>query len=156
VDGPLVEGLSMLFDDQGMDLAIRLGEEGIRDLRELTDADILDLSERLGFGYTRILRVVQLARRAATPLFEPPATAFGAGVSDVREEEDLLETAEAPSELEPEPKISPADRPRALRPSILELEWNLELQPQARPPAPERFDSLAPEGRSESAGGPFA
>lgn len=153
---PLVEGLSALFEGQGIDLALRLGQEGIRDLRELTDADILALSERLGFGYTRILRVVQLARRAATGSPEPSAAVFGAGVADVLGAEGLVETSDAPAELESTPKLSPADRPRSQRPSILELEWNLEIQPQAPPRGHALSDATIPDARREGAGGPFA
>jgi hypothetical protein len=64
---PLTDGLAGLFEGGDPELVRQLGAEGVRDLRELTDADVLAWSERLGFGYTRILRVVQLARRATAP-----------------------------------------------------------------------------------------
>jgi len=153
---PPVEGLSALFEDQGIDLALRLGEEGIRDLRELTDADVLALSQRLGFGYTRILRVVQLARRAATFPPEPSSAVFGAGVVGELGVGGMAPTSETPCELEATPKLSPADRPRASRPSILDLEWNLEIQPQAPPRANELSNSTNSDARREGAGGPFA
>lgn len=150
---PLVEGLSALIEGQESELALRLGREGIADLRELTDADVLALSERFGFGYTRILRLVQLARRAASGMTKASGVSLGA-------EAILAEGTDASSmaSAEPEtvPKLSPADRPRSARPSILELEWNLEIQPQ--PPHREHAlpDTAVQDARHEGAGGPFA
>lgn len=153
MDEPLVEGLSALIEGQESELALRLGEEGIGDLRELTDADVLALSERFGFGYTRILRLVQLARRAATDLPESSTAAFGAGVLRT---DDAVPTFEALPATKSTPKLSPADRPRSQRSSILELEWNLEIQPQAPPRDLALPDATIPDARREGAGGPFA
>jgi len=141
------EELSSLFEGQALELAVRLGEEGIRDLRSLTDADVLDLSRRLGFGYTRILRVVQIARHAVTA----PAAPAAAALTD-----DSLEVPTATAGTQPTPKLSPADRPRHPGPSILELEWNLELQPQASPHRKASSDATNLGARGEDAGGPFA
>lgn len=146
LDASPPEELSGLFEGQALELAVRLGEEGIRDLRELTDGDVLDLSRRLGFGYTRILRVVQIARGAATA---PPVPAMAVRA------EDPIETATAIADT-PALKLSPADRPRSPRPSILELEWNLEIQPQAPPQGRASSDPTIFDARREDAGGPFA
>jgi hypothetical protein len=137
------------------DLAHWLAGEGECELRELGDREILALSQRLGVGYTRILRIVQLARRsvtddpgkpAATPAPNPSPT-FGAGV---------VESTAAPVGLETSAKLSPADRPRRSEPSILELEWNLEIQPKPPPHGHALPERSAPSPRHESAGGPFA
>jgi hypothetical protein len=150
---PLVEGLSALIEGQESELALRLGREGIADLRELTDADVLELSERFGFGYTRILRLVQLARRAASGMTKASGGSFGA---EAILAEGTDASSMAPTEPETVPKLSPADRPRSARPSILELEWNLEIQPQ--PPHREHAlpDTAVRDARHEGAGGPFA
>ena len=150
---PLVAGLSALFEGEENELVLRLGEEGVGDLRELTDDDVLELSRRLGFGYTRILRVVQLARRAVTEPVEPATPAFGAGVLTGA---TSIEMPEAPADVEPATKISPADRPPAARPSILELEWNLEIRPQAPPHGHALSSPMDPDARREGPGGPFA
>jgi hypothetical protein len=143
-DEPLVAGLSALFEGEKNELVLRLGAEGVSDLRELTDEDVLTLSRRLGFGYTRILRLVQLARRATAEPYEPATPAFGAGVLE----------DEAP--IEATVRLSPADRPRIQRPSILELEWNLEIQPQPPPHGHALSTSTTPDPRREGPGGPFA
>ncbi|MFN0006413.1 MAG: hypothetical protein ACKVXR_00785 [Planctomycetota bacterium] len=139
------EDLACLFEGQALELAVRLGDEGIADLRELTDEDVLDLSKRLGFGYTRILRVVQIARRALTPGAEPAAAAPAGNA-----------VATATADARSIPKLSPAERPRNPQPSILELEWNLEIQPQAPPHERVSSDPTIPGARREEAGGPFA
>lgn len=151
-DPSSVDGLAGLFEGQALELVVRLGDEGIADLRELTDEDVLDLSNRLGFGYTRILRVVQIARRAATGRSEASEPVFGAGVEGVR----LVEIPTATAETRSAPKLSLSDRPRNPRPSILELEWNLEIQPQAPPHGKAAPNSANPEALREDAGGPFA
>jgi len=139
---PLTDGLAGLFEGGDPELVRQLGAEGVRDLRELTDADVLAWSERLGFGYTRILRVVQLARRATAP----------AAIADAGSSELSATTPPAPT-----PRLSPAERPERTGPSILELEWNFELRPA---PPPRRDAALAesqvPDPQRESAGGPFA
>jgi hypothetical protein len=144
---PLADGLSALFEDRDQDLARRLAEEGIVDLAELADDDVLLLSQRFGFGYTRVLRIVQLARRAAAGPVAETEHPFGEGVLDAARE------AVPKASLV---KLSPSEVPRRPGRSILDLEWNREIRPSPRPSLHPPPKVEAPEPDRESAGGPFA
>jgi hypothetical protein len=132
------------LDGLDAELCLRLVAAGVDSLEDLASVDPLALAGVLEIGYTRSLRLVSLARRATAPT---PAEAPSAS--------PLLHI---PSEPEPAvAKFSPSELPWKPKPTILELEWNREIRPQAPPPArTPQPGANAPRSERESAGGPFA
>jgi hypothetical protein len=140
------------------ELCLELVAAGLETIEELADSDPLRLSESLGIPYSRLWRLACIARRAtAAPPAEPP---------------QVLHAVPAP-QLDERPvdaKLSPSERPWKPTPSILELEWNREIRPQAPPPGrvtPGTIAPVSPHGseqetaagtnsEAEGAGGPFA
>lgn len=124
-----------------------LAAAGLETIEALAEADALELSESLGLGYGRLWRLACLARRAVAAVETRP----------------LLEAVPAPEVESPasSAKLSPSERPWKPSPSILELEWNREIRPQAPPPGRARPDVITAEPlreampEAEGAGGPF-
>jgi hypothetical protein len=115
-----------------------LAEAGVRTLEDLARADALELSRGSGLGYTDTWRLTALARRAMS----------GALRSSVLREIPAAEPMSA--------KVSLSEQPLREEPSILELEWNREIQPSPPPPRQLAADVSSPRPQREGAGGPFA
>jgi len=132
-------------DGLGEDLCRALEAAQILTLEELSLCDPLDLSRECGLGYTRMWRLIGLARRALseerpTVLVEVPAAAHEV----------------PPAAAERPMRISRSEAPPPSGPSILELEWNREIRPTAPPPGRILPEVTTPDALRESAGGPFA
>jgi len=140
------------LDGLDPELCLELAAAGFETVESLADSDPLRLAESLGIAYGKLWRLGCIARRTlAGPAAESASEA--ASVLQVVPATDL----EAPSALE---KLSPSERPWKPVPSILELEWNREIRPQAPPPGhamPGAYAADVPERarEAEGAGGPF-
>ena len=149
--GPGTRLLPGTLDGLDPEACLVLAAAGLETVEALAETDALELSESVGLGYGRLWRLACLARRAvAAPAIE---------------QRPLLEAVPAPELLSqlPSAKLSPSERPWKPSPSILELEWNREIRPQAPPPGRALPGTLAesasePESATtepEGAGGPF-
>jgi hypothetical protein len=143
------------LDGLDPELCLELAAAGFETVESLADSDPLRLSETLGIAYGKLWRLGCIARRAiAAPSADPSSLLQAIPAAD-------LETSPT---LE---KLSPSERPWKPVPSILELEWNREIRPQAPPPGhavPGAYAAgsfkAAPEAaerarEAEGAGGPF-
>jgi len=153
-------------------LSRSLAEAGIGSLADLAATDAFALSQALGIGFTRMQRFVLLARRAtaeaskARLLEAIPETNFAsallepAGIDPAKPGADAraaFGASEEPGTARPSTeKISPSERPGGSGPSILELEWNLELRPRPAPGSRSQSEGSARDPERESASGPFA
>jgi hypothetical protein len=147
---PSIDGTRLVpggLDGLDPELCLELAAAGLETVEALADSDPLRLSETLGIAYGKLWRLGCIARRTLTP--PTPET------SSVLQAVSAMELA-APPVLE---KLSPSERPWKPAPSILELEWNREIRPQAPPPGhttPYATDVTPERAReAEGAGGPF-
>jgi len=161
---PPIDGTRLVpggLDGLDPELCLELAAAGFETVESLAESDPLRLSETLGIAYGKLWRLGCLARRAL------PAAPTADSASVLPEYASVLQAVPA-TDLEPSPaleKLSPSERPWKAVPSILELEWNRELRPQAPPPGhavpyatdvPERERETAQREReAEGAGGPF-
>jgi hypothetical protein len=139
-----------LVDGLNEDLCRMLDGARVRSLEDLASADSLTLSHDLGLGYTRLWRLTRLARRVLA------AEASAATAPSTGPAEPSRSYASAPDSAPPALKLSPSEVPHRSEPSILDLEWNLEIQPTPPPPGRELPSADVPRTERESAGGPFA
>jgi hypothetical protein len=148
---PSIDGTRLVpggLDGLDTELCLELAAAGLETVEALADSDPLHLSETLGIAYGKLWRLGCIARRAiAAPAPESAPVLQAVSASELGT--PLLE------------KLSPSERPWRPAPSILELEWNRELRPQAPPPGHTMpgvlaSDVVAERAReAEGAGGPF-
>ena len=117
------------LDGLDPELCLELAAAGFETVESLAESDPLRLSEMLGIAYGKLWRLGCLARRTLVASAAAPASAIPVSAPVLR--------AIPATDLEASPvleKLSPSERPWKPVPSILELEWNREIRPQAPPP----------------------
>ncbi len=150
------------LDGLDAELCLELAAAGLETVEALADSDPLPLSETLGVAYGKLWRLGFLARRTLTIPSGESAPALEGSAPASQRTTTALQAVSA-TELETPPaleKLSPSERPWKPAPSILELEWNREIRPQAPPPGhpmPPYATDVTPERarEAEGAGGPF-